>query len=70
MMFFITPYNLRAVRELEVPGNLYERKTYPFEFSTVEMPHESYNGINVRLRYDNYLTALITLNSQISGVFS
>lgn len=39
------------VRELEVPGNLYERKTYPFEFSTVEMPHESYNGINVRLRY-------------------
>ncbi|KAK2387607.1 vacuolar protein sorting-associated protein 26A [Trifolium repens] len=39
------------VRELDVPGNLYERKTYPFEFSTVEMPHESYNGINVKLRY-------------------
>ncbi|XP_006593427.1 vacuolar protein sorting-associated protein 26A-like isoform X1 [Glycine max] len=39
------------VRELDVPGNLYERKTYPFEFSTVEMPYESYNGINVRLRY-------------------
>lgn len=69
-MLFITPYNLRAVRELEVPGNLYERKTYPFEFSTVEMPHESYNGINVRLRYENYLTTLVTLNSQISGVFS
>ncbi|CBI24336.3 unnamed protein product, partial [Vitis vinifera] len=39
------------VRELDVPGELYETKTYPFEFSTVEMPYESYNGINVRLRY-------------------
>ena len=39
-----------AVRELDVPGELYETKTYPFEFSTVEMPYESYNGINVRLR--------------------
>ncbi|KAF6161680.1 hypothetical protein GIB67_024028 [Kingdonia uniflora] len=39
------------VRELEVPGDIYERKTYPFEFSTVEMPYESYNGVNVRLRY-------------------
>ncbi|GMN47088.1 hypothetical protein TIFTF001_016270 [Ficus carica] len=39
------------VRELDVPGELYEKKKYPFEFSTVEMPHESYNGVNVRLRY-------------------
>lgn len=39
------------VRELDVPGEILERKTYPFEFSTVEMPYESYNGINVRLRY-------------------
>ncbi|KAK4278767.1 hypothetical protein QN277_016567 [Acacia crassicarpa] len=39
------------VRELDVPGELYERKTYPFEFSTVEMPYESYNGVNIRLRY-------------------
>ncbi|XVF19449.1 hypothetical protein REPUB_Repub11eG0112100 [Reevesia pubescens] len=39
------------VRELDFPGELYERKTYPFEFSTVEMPYESYNGVNVRLRY-------------------
>ncbi|XP_042958264.1 vacuolar protein sorting-associated protein 26A-like isoform X4 [Carya illinoinensis] len=41
----------QIVRELDVPGELFERKTYQFEFSTVEMPHESYNGINVRLRY-------------------
>ncbi|KAG8660223.1 vacuolar protein sorting-associated protein 26A isoform X1 [Manihot esculenta] len=39
------------VRELDIPGELYERKTYSFEFSTVEMPYESYNGVNVRLRY-------------------
>ncbi|XP_042468644.1 vacuolar protein sorting-associated protein 26A-like isoform X1 [Zingiber officinale] len=39
------------VRELDVPGEIYEKKTFPFEFSSVEMPYESYNGINVRLRY-------------------
>ncbi len=39
------------MRELDVPGEIYERKTYPFEFSTVEMPYETYNGVNVRLRY-------------------
>ncbi|XP_013671616.1 vacuolar protein sorting-associated protein 26B [Brassica napus] len=32
------------VRELDVPGDIYERKTYPFEFPTVY-------GVNVRLRY-------------------
>ncbi|KAJ6791728.1 vacuolar protein sorting-associated protein 26B-like [Iris pallida] len=44
------------VRELDVPGEIYEKKTYPFEFSTVEMPYESYNGVNVRLRYVLKLT--------------
>ncbi|KAL2650187.1 hypothetical protein R1flu_018315 [Riccia fluitans] len=39
------------VRELDVPGEIVDRKIYPFEFSTVEMPYESYNGVNVRLRY-------------------
>lgn len=42
--------SLFVVRELDVPGDIYERKTYPFEFSTVEMPYETYNGVNVRLR--------------------
>nr|KJB52518.1 hypothetical protein B456_008G266300 [Gossypium raimondii] len=41
----------QIVRELDVPGDIYERKTYPFEFSTVEMPYETYSGVNVRLRY-------------------
>lgn len=45
--------SLLTVRELEIPGEIYERKIYPFEFSSVEMPYESYNGTNVRLRYAN-----------------
>ncbi|XP_006664040.2 vacuolar protein sorting-associated protein 26A-like isoform X2 [Oryza brachyantha] len=48
------------VRELDIPGEIYERKTYPYEFSTVEMPYESYNGTNVRLRY--VLKVTITRN--------
>lgn len=49
--FIVILIVLSAVRELDVPGEIYERKTYPFEFSTVEMPYETYNGVNVRLRY-------------------
>ncbi|GMP99242.1 hypothetical protein CsSME_00046787 [Camellia sinensis var. sinensis] len=51
------------VRELDVPGDLYERKTYPFEFSTVEMPYESYNGVNVRLRWSIHFNLLISVKS-------
>ena len=47
---YLKPSFSCAVRELDVPGEIYEKKTYPFEFSTVEMPYESYNGVNVRLR--------------------
>ena len=41
---------LNAVRELEPGGELSTTKTYPFEFNNVEMPYESYNGVNVRLK--------------------
>ncbi|EGB03598.1 hypothetical protein AURANDRAFT_59611 [Aureococcus anophagefferens] len=34
------------LRELDTPGVL-----YPFDFSNAEKPYESYNGLNVRLRY-------------------
>ncbi|KAF6171984.1 hypothetical protein GIB67_029402 [Kingdonia uniflora] len=40
---------ISLVPKLKVPGDIYERKTYRFEFSIVEMPYESYNGVNVRL---------------------
>lgn len=39
------------VRELDMPGMLYEPKTYAFDFSNVAKPHESYRGKSVRLRY-------------------
>ena len=39
------------VRELEPPGELMGAKSYPFEFTNVDKQYESYDGINVRLRY-------------------
>ena len=39
------------MRELDVPGEIKDRKVFSFEFSNVEMQYESYNGVNVRLRY-------------------
>lgn len=39
------------VRELAPTGELTENKNYDFEFLNVEKQYESYNGINVRLRY-------------------
>ncbi|KAL6500961.1 Vacuolar protein sorting-associated protein 26B [Orobanche minor] len=53
------------VRELDVLGEIYERKTYPFEFSTVEMPHETYNGVNVRLRYVQNFISPPSINNSI-----
>jgi len=38
------------VRELEPAGELSSTKSYGFEFNNVEMPYESYNGVNVRLK--------------------
>lgn len=54
-----------AVRELDVPGEIIDRKTFPFEFSTVEMPYESYIGVNVRLRYSDKLSCIYFLLSEI-----
>lgn len=39
-------------RELQPPGALSQATTtFPFDFSAVEKAHESYNGMNVTLRY-------------------
>ena len=37
-------------RELEPPGEFGNTRSYAFEFNNVEMPYESYNGVNVRLK--------------------
>lgn len=39
------------LRELDTPGVLSSVTQYPFDFSNAEKPYESYNGLNVRLRY-------------------
>ncbi|KAK9370266.1 vacuolar protein sorting-associated protein 26-domain-containing protein [Lipomyces kononenkoae] len=38
-------------QELAAPGELQHPESYEFEFKNVEKQYESYNGINVRLRY-------------------
>jgi vacuolar protein sorting-associated protein 26 len=47
-----SPYEfISLVRELEVPGEITESKTYPFEFANVDKSYETYQGNNVKLRY-------------------
>jgi vacuolar protein sorting-associated protein 26 len=38
------------VRELAPPGFLTGSTSFPFEYANVEKQHESYDGINIRLR--------------------
>ena len=42
---------LSTSQELASPGELHHAQTYSFSFKNVEKQYESYNGINVRLRY-------------------
>ena len=39
------------VQELAVPGEMRQNQTFNFDFKNVEKLYESYNGINVKLRY-------------------
>lgn len=54
------------VRELAPQGELVENKTYNFEFLNVEKQYESYNGINVRLRYFLRFTISRSFSSNIT----
>ncbi|RMJ27269.1 Vacuolar protein sorting-associated protein [Aspergillus sp. HF37] len=42
---------LSLVQELAAPGELQHPQNFPFNFKNVEKQYESYNGINVKLRY-------------------
>lgn len=42
---------LSHVQELAAPGELQHPQTFDFNFKNVEKQYESYNGINVKLRY-------------------
>ena len=48
------------VRELAPPGIMVRDETYPFDFGNVDKPYESYNGLNVRLRY--FVRVTVTRN--------
>lgn len=47
-------------QRLHRPFWLCLRQTYPFDFSATEKPHESYHGLNVRLRY--FIRVTVTRN--------
>ena len=53
------------VRELEPAGEVQGSKAYPFEFTGVEKQYESYDGINVRLRYFVRVTIMRQYSSRI-----
>eukprot|EP01092_Planopodium_desertum_P005382 TRINITY_DN2250_c0_g1_i3.p1 TRINITY_DN2250_c0_g1~~TRINITY_DN2250_c0_g1_i3.p1 ORF type:complete len:272 (-),score=48.09 TRINITY_DN2250_c0_g1_i3:35-745(-) len=53
-------------RELAPAGTLTKEAEYPFAFEGVEKQYESYNGINVRLRY--FLKFTIAVRKAISNV--
>lgn len=42
---------LSLAQELAAPGDLQHPQTFEFNFKNVEKQYESYNGINVKLRY-------------------
>jgi len=54
------------VRELAPTGEITENKTFSFDFMNVEKQYESYNGINVRLRYFIKFTVGRSFSSNIT----
>jgi len=45
-------------KDLEPPGTLCESKQYKWKFNAVDKQHETYHGVNVRLRYFIRLTVI------------
>lgn len=54
------------LKELAPPGVLTASEEFPFQFDNVEKLHESYNGINVRLRYFIKFTIIRQYSSNIN----
>lgn len=54
---------VNLVKELALPGELTQSRSYDFEFMQVEKPYESYIGANVRLRYGCVLE-IITIKTR------
>jgi vacuolar protein sorting-associated protein 26 len=60
---------VQMARDLEPAGEFSTTRTYKFEFNNVEMPYESYNGVNVRLKYMIRVTVLRPYNTSITQNF-
>ena len=41
-------------KEIEPPGEMSKSTTYDFNFKKVELSFESYEGVNIAIRYKNY----------------
>jgi len=54
------------VKELEHPATLDRVKTFSFDFSGMEQPFESYDGLNVRVRY--LLRVTLTRNMALNVI--
>eukprot|EP00386_Alphamonas_edax_P010812 GDKI01034616.1.p1 GENE.GDKI01034616.1~~GDKI01034616.1.p1 ORF type:complete len:300 (+),score=115.03 GDKI01034616.1:128-1027(+) len=52
-------------KDLEPPGSLWESKQYKWKFNAVDKQHETYWGINCRLRYFVRLTVIRNYASNI-----
>lgn len=56
---------MSLVKELAPPGDLAGSTTFPFEFQNVEKQHETYSGINARLRCDEPISAICAESAQL-----
>ncbi|MEQ2179563.1 Vacuolar protein sorting-associated protein 26A, partial [Goodea atripinnis] len=56
------------VKELALPGELTQNRSYDFEFMQVEKPYESYTGANVRLRIKIQHMELQLIKKEITGI--
>lgn len=53
------------VKELQAPGELANSKIFDFEFLNVEKQHETYTGVNVKLRYFVRVTIIRRLSTNV-----
>lgn len=60
---------LSLVRDLAPPGDLSTQASLPFEFANVEMQHESFRGVQARLRYLLRVTVSRGLGSTVTRDF-
>lgn len=62
-----SPYEFVSIsKDLEPPGSLQQSKQYPFKFTAVDKPYESYVGANAKVRYFVRLTVSRAFGGTVS----